>query len=358
MRTPVTLITGVEPEAMAATMVSLLWDMPQAVAVRHHIDVGRQLLVRTVSDATGVIEHEEVKLEHACVSCAIREDVIPTLDRVARDGRWTSILAHLPVGATADQICAVSSRDRQVARTLRVSSVVTALRGCSIIADMLGEDLLRERGLESSDEDSRGVGEVAAAMTEYADVIVVHGDTTDTGVDLVRALARPDAEIVEGAEGLTAQRLAGALHDHVRTRAWTDPQRTWALPEQSSSRVWTLDLRSGPGFHPERLLDDLQSLGGGQHRSRGCFWLPTRPDQCLVWDGAGGQLSIGNGGPWGRHTPMTRIVITGVGSPLGHLGSSFERLLMSQADATQQHARQVYSDGFEAWLGPVRDDVA
>ena len=126
MRTPVTLITGVEPEAMAATMVSLLWDMPQAVAVRHHIDVGRQLLVRTVSDATGVIEHEEVKLEHACVSCAIREDVIPTLDRVARDGRWTSILAHLPVGATADQICAVSSRDRQVARTLRVSSVVTA----------------------------------------------------------------------------------------------------------------------------------------------------------------------------------------------------------------------------------------
>ena len=358
MRTPVTLITGVGPEAMATTMVSLLFDLPHAVAVRHHIDVGGQVLVRTVSDAAGIIEHEELNLEHACVSCAIREDVIPTLDRVARDGRWTSILAHLPVGAPAEQICTVSSLDRQLARTLRVSSVVTALRGPSIVADLLGDALLRERGLESSDEDSRGVGEVAAAMVEYADVIVVQGDATETGVDLVRTLARADAKVVESVEQLTAQRLAGALHDHARSRAWTDPLRTGALPQRPHSGVWTLDLRSHAAFHPERLLTDLESLGGGHHRSRGCFWLPTRPEQSLVWDGAGGQLSIGNGQPWGRRTPMTRIVITGVGSPLGHLEAAFERLLMSPTDASKKHAWQVYSDGFEAWLGPVRDDAA
>ncbi len=106
--------------------------------------------------------------------------------------------------------------------------------------------------------------------------------------------------------------------------------------------MWTLDLRSGLGFHPERLLEGLDGLGGGNHRSRGCFWLPP-PEQCLPWDGAGGQFSIGNGQPWGRRTPMARIAITGVGSPLGHLGRVSKRLLMSPADAKLPTGCKVHS---------------
>lgn len=354
MRIPVTLITGVDPDPMATTMVSLMWDLPHAVAVRHHIDVGRRVLVRMVSDVTGIIEHQEINLAHACVSCALREDVIPTLARLARDGRWTSILAHLPVGAAADQICSVSSLDHQLASCLRISSVVVALRGETVVEDLLGNGLLRERGLESSEDDNRGIGEVAAAMVEYADVTVLDGDAASSAVDLVRALARPDARIVHGSNQITAQLLEG-LHEHSRTCAWVDPHRALALTSTSSPRVWRLDLRSALGFHPERLLEDLESLGGGRHRSRGCFWLPTRPGQSLVWDGAGGQLSIGNGEPWGHRAPMTRIVITGLGAPLGHLGRSFERLLLTPTEARVSRSLLVHSDGFEAWLGPVRD---
>ncbi|MBJ7528912.1 MAG: cobalamin biosynthesis protein CobW, partial [Nocardioides sp.] len=114
MRTPVVLVTGVSPDAMDATLVSLQWDLPQAVAVRHHIDVERQLLTRVVSDVTGVLDRAEVDLEHACVSCALREDVVPTIERLARDGREGTVVAHLPVGAEAAQVCHVLTWDAQV----------------------------------------------------------------------------------------------------------------------------------------------------------------------------------------------------------------------------------------------------
>ena len=57
--------------------------------------------VRTISHAEGLLEQEQIPLEHACVSCALREDILPTLERLAQDGRWDSIVAGLPVATEA-----------------------------------------------------------------------------------------------------------------------------------------------------------------------------------------------------------------------------------------------------------------
>ncbi|MDP3891168.1 GTP-binding protein [Nocardioides sp.] len=356
MRVPVVLVTGVDPDAMAAATVGLQWDLPTAVAVRHHIDVDRQVLERVVSDATGVLEREEIELEHACISCALREDVVPTLERLVESGRWESVVAHLPIGAEAVQVCNVLAWNTRLARHLRVASVVCAMVGSTVVEDLLGDDLLRERDRHSSEEDARGVGEVAAAMIEYADVVVLSGSTDPVGVDLTQTLARPGARVVEGTEHLTGSLVTGQLHDHTLTSAWTAAVRPEELPPAVSSRVWTVDLRSAAAFHPDRLLDDLERLGAGRHRSRGCFWLPTRPGDTLVWDGAGGQLSIGRGEPWGRRTPFTRIVLTGVGLPPAHLDDSFESMLLRPAEHRASDTGWLASeDGFEPWLGPIRD---
>jgi len=47
----------------------------------------------------GRLEHEQIELVLACIGCALREDILPTIERLARDGRWNSIVATLPVGA-------------------------------------------------------------------------------------------------------------------------------------------------------------------------------------------------------------------------------------------------------------------
>ncbi|QYJ03674.1 GTP-binding protein [Nocardioides panacisoli] len=353
MRVPVVLLAGVDPAPMAATLVGLQFDLPGAVAVRHHIDVDRQVLTRTVSDITGVLEEHETLLEHACVSCAIREDILPTLERLARDGRWQSIVSHLPVGAEPANLCGALAWDTRLARFLRVSAVVTAASASHPVRDLLSDDLLVDRGHHCAEEDRRGVGEVLAAMVEYADV-VVFDDTPDAAAHgLVAALARPDATVMAGSHDLDAATLTGHLHRHRRTSEWTDPTRREALPRLQAEGVWRLDLQSLQPFHPERLLESLELLGGGNHRSRGCFWLPTRPDRAVEWDGAGGQLCIGDHAGWGRRTPFTRLVLTGVGVPPAHLRESFDRLLMT-AEEGERLSRSPDEDGFEPWLGPIR----
>ncbi|MEI5676321.1 MULTISPECIES: CobW family GTP-binding protein [unclassified Nocardioides] len=354
MRTPVVLLTGVDRDAMAATMVGLQFDLPAAVAVRHHIDVERGVLERVVSDVTGVVERVDHELEHACVTCAIREDVVPTLERLARSGRWSTIVAHLPVGAEAAQVCQVVSWDTRLARHLRVSGVVVAVDGQRVVDDLVGDDLLAERGDHSAVDDRRGVAEVNGAMVEYADVVVTRGEPDPTGEALLRALARPDADVVAGVEHLEAAGLTRDRHQHGRSRAWVDAVRRDPLPPLASDRVWRVELASPQPFHPERLLEDLESLGGGRHRSRGSFWLPTRPGQVLVWDGAGGQLSIGAGEPWRDREPHTRIVLTGVGAEPAHLRDAFAAMLLGPDEAAAGGGWRVAEDGFEPWLGPVR----
>lgn len=355
MRTPVVLVTGVDPDAMAATVVGLQFDLPTAVAVRHHIDPERSVLTRVVSDLSGVLEREEIDLAHACVSCALREDVLPTLERLSRLGRWQSIVAHLPTGAEAGQVCGVLAHDSRLARHLRVSSVVAAVSGGSVAADMLGDDLLAERGHHTGEDDRRGVGEVQAALVEYADVVVGDGGLDDAGRELLEALARPGAQVVGGVEHVDVPALTTALHQHERTLAWVDPVLTVPFPRVRWQHAWRLDLVSPLAFHPERLLDDLEALGGGEHRSRGCFWLPTRPDRVITWDGAGGQLSIGDHEAWGPRTPVTRIVLTGLGRPHERLAEAFRRLLLTPDEAAARGSWRTSYDGFEPWLGPIRE---
>ncbi|MCR1783481.1 cobalamin biosynthesis protein CobW [Nocardioides carbamazepini] len=351
MRVPVVLLTGVDPDAMATTMVGLQFGLPDAVAVRHEIDPERGLLTRTVSDLSGVVETHELLLEHACVTCAIREDIVPTLERLARDGRWHSIVAHLPVGAEAGHLCSVLTWDTRLARFLRVATVVTALGTRHPVRDLLGDDLLADRGLHCAADDRRGVGEVLAAMVEYADVLTFDDGPDPVARGLVEALARPGVPVLEGGHGLESRQLLGSLHQRAHSDDWTSPTRAHALPDIRTEGVWRVDLRAPRPFHPDRLLESLELIGGGAHRSRGCFWLPTRSGRALEWDGAGGQLSIGDHAGWGRRAAFTRIVLTGVGAAPAHLRPAFEELLVAEGE---RGTWSVSEDGFEPWLGPIR----
>jgi G3E family GTPase len=362
MRTPLLVVTGVDPVAMDATMLSLSWDLPTAVAVRHVIDPHSQVLTRTVSDATGVLEREQVQLEHACVSCALREDILPTLERLARDGRWSSIVSGLPIGTEAGQLAHVLGIDSRLARHLRLAAVLAAVGTRDVARDLLSDDLLRERDLHTNPGDDRGVGEVACAQVEAADVVVLDGEggATEEEHSLVRALARPDAPVVAGATTLDVATLLQSRHDQARTHAWCSPELDTLVPALEDEHVWRLDLCSARPFHPDRLLDQIERLGSGPFRSRGSFWLPTRPGSLLEWSGAGGQLSIGAYTLWGRRTPVTRLVVTGLRDRSeqvpARLAAAFEDILLTPTEALlDRRTWDVAEDGLEPWLGDIRD---
>lgn len=356
MRTPLLVVTGVDPVAMDSTLMSLAWDLPRAVSVRHRIDPHSQVLTRTVSDATGVLEQEQFQLEHACVSCALREDIIPTLQRLARDDRWSAIVSGLPTATEAGQLAHILATDSRLARHLKLSAVLAAVGTSDVVRDLLSDDLLRERDVHTNPGDDRGVGEVACAQIEYADLVVLDGNPGEEATDLVGALARPEVPLVIGADQLDAAALVSHRHQSSLSNAWCSPEFDVDLPALGSSHAWRLDLSSPRPFHPERLLDQIERLGTGPHRSRGSFWLPTRPGDLLEWSGAGGQLSIGSYSPWGRRTPQTRLIFTGLGQAPTDLLAAFEEMLLTPTEALlDQHSWAVLEDGLEPWLGDIRD---
>ena len=356
MRTPLVVVTGVEPRAIDATLLNLSWDVPGTVAVRHHIDPVGQVLTRVVSHAGGVLEREHTTLEHACIGCALREDIVPTLQRLARERRWSAVVLGLPAGMDADQLTHLATRDTQLARHVRLSSLVAALDGEGAVEQLLGDQLLRERGWHTGPDDDRGVGEVLAAQVERSDLVAITGSAVPEAVALARALARPGADVVADAGLVDLADLTARRHEHQAALAWSSPLVEGDLPPLAGDGVWRLDLCSPRPFHPERLLEGIDRLGSGAHRSRGCFWLPTRPDSAVEWSGAGGQLSIGNHGSWGRTLPRTRLVFTGLGTAPTGLADAFEEALLDLHEALPGRSGwDLVEDGLEPWLGDIRD---
>lgn len=355
MRTPLVVVSGISPEAVSSLMVSLMWDLPNAVAVQHCIDPESQVLTRTVSDRSGRLDLHGVPLEHACATCALREDIVPTLESLAKQARWGAIVACLPVGMEAEHLAEILAGDTRLARRLKLASVITALDAGTAVDDLLGPDLLAERGLHTGPHDDRGVAEVACQLVEYADVIVTGPDPQPEAVDLIQALTRPDALIVEGPETLDGAAVTTMVHKQMRAAAWSVPLGRDKLPDLTEGSAWRLDLSSDQPLDPDRLLDEIEQLGSGRHRIRGCFWVATRPGVAQLWKGAGGQVSIGSHSAWGDRQPLTRLVVTGLGAPPVELFASFQSLLGSADSAPHGQLRWApQEDGLEPWLGPIR----
>ncbi|MGJ3509926.1 CobW family GTP-binding protein [Enemella sp. A6] len=359
---PVMLVTGVADTPMTAAGMGLQWDLPHPVMVVHDLDPARGLLVRTVSDITGVLERVEIELEHACTQCAIREDVIPTLARLAADGRWSSIVARLPIGAEAGQVCRVLAREPRRAPRVRIAGVISALDAATLTDDLTGPDWLVERNL-SMEDDQRGVAEVACAQIEYADVVAVFGQPEPAEADLlhfVRGLARPGSMVVTDWPGFDGRQLLAGIHDHPYTESWVHPVPDFPASTTGNEAVWRLSLQSDRPCHPDRFLGLVEDMGAGTHRSRGCFWLPTRPGSICAWDGAAGQVSLGSVGRRGQQrTPVTHLVFTGLmmhGDPREELRAAFDSCLLTDAElAGRGTIWETVYDGLEPWLGAIHN---
>lgn len=355
---PVIVVASMDPVVRQSFCAGLLLDLDAAVVVQHDLRVGAVGggVRRVVLDRSGIVYDDEQPLEHACVACAVREDLVPTVAQLAADGRWRAVVVALPVTADPQTVVsalshAVETRDLGPAR---VAGVVALADAETLLHDLFGDDLLVERGSALGEVDRRAVGEALARQLESADVVGVTGAVDDTVHAVVQRLApvagapRPWADVV-GAE-LIVRRLPWAV-----ARRRTDPLAVTGAGLPDRDGVWSLDLAASLPFHPDRLMALIEDLGCGRLRSRGHFWLPTRPGEIGVWDGAGGQLSVGAYGTWGTRPPSTHLTYVGVrAAERSRVADAFAQALVTPAELRRVDAWIGRTDGFEPWLGERR----
>ncbi|PRY12170.1 G3E family GTPase [Kineococcus rhizosphaerae] len=350
---PITLVTSVHPLQRDLATGAVFCDVPGAVVLRY--DLLPDGLRRVVSDAAGIVEDVLVPLEHACLGCAQREDVLPTVAAIAASGRWSDLVLALPVAADPAPLLAALCAEEDLREVVAVRGVVAVVEAAGVVEDLLGDALLSERSTASGDDDERAVGEVLAQQLDEADLVVADGIPDEHARTLLAHLCGPAVPVLP-LDRVDATQLTAPLGGGHRTSVRADPLAVHRPPVTDTCGVWTTELTSAHTLHPGRLLERIEDLGAGRLRARGTFRLTTRPGTVCEWNGAGGQLSIGVSGTWRPGERSTHLVVTGTDpADRRRVRAAFADVLATtREEAAAQAADGAVpgEDGFEAWLGP------
>lgn len=303
------------------------------------------------------VEHRGVPLAHACMSCSLREGIIPWLAELRDAGRECLILA-LPVNVealTCIPALAELSAPSQILDGVELSTQAHLVDLARVPEDLFDHVPLKELGAAILEGDERCTGEVLMNGVGYADLVIALGEE-GLGLDLVEHLRAFDSLMIRHLDELSPELLFDALHDPDAAIARIHPASTEAWGGPGERGVWTLDLHSERPFHPERLASAAASLAPIGVCARGCFWLPSRPSMIGAWEVSGGCVHVGRAGEWTQDA-YTHIIITGCGpdSLKDELTRAFNDLLMTPEEMAEALALAGVDDGLAHWFGPEEE---
>ncbi|WP_062466680.1 CobW family GTP-binding protein [Demequina maris] len=353
-RFTISTLTTLDPVLRSAVAMNLALDRGDTVVIHH--DLVEDGIRRVVSDAFGIIESTTTELEHTCLSCAIREDLIPALAHLQEQDRWARALVALPATAESAPLTRAlhdAARRRGPLEGARLGAVVCAVDADTVADDAFSDDFLTDLGRELIEGDERVLAEALAPMVAHADLVALVSDgavseQARATVDHLRG--RGSVVLESAAEELDGERVMSTEHRCDRALGRIDPLRVDRHIAEDRAGVWTVELTTDRAFHPERLREHIRDLGGHAVRTRGHFWIPSRPTEACAWDGAGRQVSVGSVGRWGRHPRGTRIVATGRGHERAEIEAAFRDSLVLPGERVG--ATAAAHDALEDWLGP------
>ncbi|MFD9468001.1 CobW family GTP-binding protein [Streptomyces goshikiensis] len=297
MTLPVVIVGGLHADARKEVVERLLHAVPGSIALHHDLATAAEgTVLRLVRDASGELSRGETPLVNDCACCALREDLVPELERLAGSG-----LTRLAVVELWDSVEPKAMAEVVAAhggRALELTGVITAVDPALVLPYLVNGDDLADAGLAAAATDQRTVGDTWARQLEYAPVLALV-DSGEAGAEDRALLAQlhPTARRV-AADGGELAALAFAGFDVEAAAAAQHPACALLPQEADEAGVTTLVWHRRRPFHPERLYEALEDLCCAAARSRGRFWLADRPDTLLAWDSAGGALCVENTGPW------------------------------------------------------------
>jgi G3E family GTPase len=295
---PVVLVAGMHADAREEAVAELLRTVPGSTALHHDLDAAAAggTVCRRERDAAGDVASADIPLVNDCACCALREDLVPELRRLAAGGTTRLAVVELWDSVEPRGMADVVATHGQDA--VELTNVITAVDPVLALPYLANGDDLSEVGLAAAATDQRTVGDTWARQIEYAPVLAFAGNgTADEQDQALLAQLHPTARKVALGSGDLAQ-LAFAGFDVEAAAAAQHPSCALLPQEAEEAGVSTLVWRRRRPFHPERLYQALEELTCAAARSRGRFWLADRPDTLLAWEAAGGALCVENGGPW------------------------------------------------------------
>jgi len=269
-------------------------------------------LVREGGAELSRTEERLVEMSNGCICCTLREDLLEEVSRLAREGRFdylviesTGISEPLPV---AETFTFADAEGTSLSAIARLDTMVTLVDAFNFLKDYASADSIRERGESLGAEDDRTVVDLLIDQIEFCDVIVVNKADLVTPDELARLFSilqalNPRARIQLAQFGRVPldQVLDTGLFDFKQASTapgWLKELRGEHVPETEEYGIASFVYRARRPFHPQRFWNLIHSEWPGVVRSKGWFWLASRPDFAGSWSQAGGACRHGAAGMW------------------------------------------------------------
>ena len=257
-------------------------------------------------------EEKLVEMSNGCICCTLREDLLLEVNRLSRDGRFdylviesTGISEPLPV---AETFTFEDEDGTSLSTIARLDTMVTVVDAVNFLRDYQSTRNLQQEGENLGEEDLRNVVDLLVEQVEFCDVLLISKTdlVTDEELETLSATLRllnPDAHIVPISHGrvpLQEVLNTGRFNFEKAQQApgWLKEMRGEHLPETEEYGISSFTYEARRPFHPERFWAFLQQPWpyGTLLRSKGFFWLATRPQFAGNWSQAG---EIAHHGPAG-----------------------------------------------------------
>ncbi|MEU6170524.1 GTP-binding protein [Streptantibioticus parmotrematis] len=290
----VAIVGGLHADARGEAVETILRTVAGAVVLHHDLSAATEGSVRrTVRDADGLLGTGEAPLVNDCACCALREDLVPELLRLAEAGGHRLAVVELWDSVEPQAMAAVIAA---AGAPLRLAAVATAVDPALVVPYLATGDDLDEVGLAAAPTDRRTVADTFARQLEYPTLLLLTAPGDDADRELVAQLHPTARKLVLDQDPLGPALAAG--FDLRAATARMHPASALLPQEADAHGIRTMVWRRDRPFHPQRLYAALEDLACAAARSRGRFWLADRPDTLLSWDAAGGALCVEPSGPW------------------------------------------------------------
>lgn len=257
-------------------------------------------------------EEKLVEMSNGCICCTLREDLLLEVSKLAKEGRFDNIVIEstgisepLPV---AETFTFADENGVSLGDVAQLDTMVTVVDAVNFLADWNSYDSLKDRAMELGEDDERDIVNLLVEQIEFANVILLNK------VDLVSAedkkniygiLLRlnPNAEIIETeksraplAKVLSTKKFS--FEEAAQNPGWLKELRGEHVPETEEYGIASFVYRARMPFHPQRLHDYLSDGFENVVRSKGYFFIATRPEVAWLWSHAGKLSNIERAGYW------------------------------------------------------------
>ncbi len=264
-------------------------------------------------------EEKLVEMSNGCICCTLREDLLIEVNRLSKEGRFdylviesTGISEPLPV---AETFTFADEEGVSLSDIASLDTMVTVVDAVNFLKDYEEAKSLREAGESLGDEDERNVSDLLVDQVEFADVILISKTDLVEASDVERLTAilktlNTKARVIPILNGqvIVDDVLNTGLFDFAQAQqspGWLKEMRGEHVPETEEYGIASFSYVARRPFHPDKFYNFLHSTDGYGKliRSKGYFWLATRPESAGQWSQAGGIAHYGFAGMFWKAVP-------------------------------------------------------